>query len=511
MSISRKLDPPRPTVTAPRAQAKPAVPPPPPRPPVDEAAKVALDKATGRTSSFEAFKPPHVHSHRGEGPSQGRGTTDDSLGQGDPTAGRNRGTPDDSIGVGDASAGRNRGTPDDSIGVGDPAAGRNRGTPDDSIGVDDPSAGRNRGTPDDSIGGRGPVEGRPRQDDLKLPRLDPAAAGRAGLPGETLAKMDALLTPPTSRTAVEASYVFNHEAFRAMSVADREKIVDVLAAGGQAAAQGMAEIFHSSNGSMLHSVGGDGTRLLDSLDKMAGSTTGQRMLGDLMFDLVRPGRIWQGNAPTCTVSSMQYELASQQPGEYARLIAGLAVDGKVTMRGGGELAISASASMFASSWRHDRRSTTEAVFQSAAMEFANGSDTYSVFSQESRGGNRTYRGLFPDQIRTMVGELFGVRYETREIGSDAEATAELNEILARERPNRPVLFDIDMGEFNHCVSLEGVRGDRVYYRDPTTGRTESMSKAEFRERLVAVHYAPPPEIADDFIARKYGGKLLQFV
>jgi predicted double-glycine peptidase len=81
----------------------------------------------------------------------------------------------------------------------------------------------------------------------------------------------------------------------------------------------------------------------------------------------------------------------------------------------------------------------------------------------------------------MLGQLFGVKYETREIGSDAEATAELNQIMARERPNRPVLFDIDMGSFNHCVSLEGVRGDHVYYRDPFTGKMESMTKDEFRQ------------------------------
>ena len=94
----------------------------------------------------------------------------------------------------------------------------------------------------------------------------------------------------------------------------------------------------------------------------------------------------------------------------------------------------------------------------------------------------------------MVGELFGVAYVTKQIGSDTEATAELNEILARESPSRPVLFDImvDGSDSNHCVSLEGVKNGRVYYRDPTTGERESMSVEEFRQSLVAVHYAPPP-------------------
>ena len=30
----------------------------------------------------------------------------------------------------------------------------------------------------------------------------------------------------------------------------------------------------------------------------------------------------------------------------------------------------------------------------------------------------------------------------------------------------------------------------MFYRDPTTGERESMSVAEFRTSLVAVHYAP---------------------
>ncbi|MCC6334457.1 MAG: hypothetical protein IT380_10780 [Myxococcales bacterium] len=520
MAIFRKLDPPpRPTVTAPRPPPKPAAPAPEvKKPEVGAAVKAAVNVATGRTSSFEAFKPPPVNLERPTipVPSEGRhgqgGTADDSLGEGDASAGRNRGTADDSIGVGDESAGRNRGTADDSIGVGDPTEGRNRGTADDSIGTGDVAEGRNRGTADDSIGGGGPVEGRGGLDDIGIgesadPRLLPGG-DRLGLPEETQAKMDGLLTPVDSRKAVEAGFVFEQPAFRELSVADREKIVDVMAAGGDRACRAMAEIFKQSDGAMLNRVAKDGTRLIDSLDKLASTETGRQVLADCMYDIVVPGRIWQGQAPTCTVSSMQYELASQQPAEYARLLAGLVVDGSVTMRGGGTLQISANASIFFSGYNHDRRSSTEAIFQSAAMEFANGGDSYSLSAQESHGADgRQYRGLFPDQIRTMVGELFGVEYETREIGSDAEATAELNEIMSRERPSRPVLFDIDMGDFNHNVSLDRISGDRVYYRDPYTGRETSMSKEEFRQRLVAVHYAPPPEIPE-FATGKYGRRML---
>lgn len=520
-----KLDPPKPTVTAPRPQLKPAAAPPPANPPVDKAAVDAIARKTGRTSSFEAFRPPsvaipqHEH-HHGEGPSQGRGTTDDSLGHHDPAWGRNRGTPDDSIGVDDPSWGRNRGTPDDSIGVNDPAAGRNRGTPDDSIGTGDPAAGRNRGTPDDSIGGRGPVTGRGTPDtgmgEVLGGRLGQLMhPERAGLSTDTQTKMDALLAAKDPRAAYQAEFVFSQQSFRDLSVEDREKIVDVMTTGGERATRAMAQIFSTTDGALLNQVGKDGTRLLDSLDKLASSPSGKALLNDCMYDIVNPGRIWQGQAPTCTVSTMQYELASQQPAEYARLIAGLGVDGEVTMRGGGTLTTTASTAMLASSWNNDRRSTTEAVFQTAAMEYANGGDTYNMFAQENhRSNGETYKGLYPEQIRTMVGELFGAKYETREIGSDAEATAELNQIMSQERPNRPVLFDIDMGDFNHCVALERIQGDRVYYRDPYSGEMESMSKDEFRQKLVAVHYAVEPEPLNKtsvIAAAKYGSKLFALV
>jgi len=473
----------RPAVSAPRAaeaEAPEAPPPPEPPPAVDAAETAAVNVQTGRTSSFEAFKPPLVNIDRQPLPSEGR---------------RN-----------------GNGTADDSLGCGGPSQGRNRGTPDDSIGVGDESVGRNRGTPDDSIGGLGPTSGRANEPDLGVGigvAYLPAQA-TAGLPEDTVAKMGALMTPPTTRQAIEASYVFEQPGFQSMSAADREKVVDVMSTGGDRACRAMAELFKQSGGAVLSRVGMNGTRLIDSLDKLATAVASdpakKSILNDTMYDIANPGRIWQGQAPTCTVSTMQYELAAQQPAEYARLMAGLVADGSVTMRGGGKLEVNAQAAVEASRANNDRRSSSEAIFQSAAMEYANGADTYNLAAQESRGGDRHYRGLYPDQIRTMVGELFGVEYETREIANDAQATNELNLIMGREKPNRPVLFDIDMGDFNHCVALDKIEGNYVYFRDPYTGKEASMTKAEFRERLVAVHYALPPERDVEFAGGKYGGR-----
>ncbi len=133
----RKVEP---QASAPRPVAKPSTPvapKPAPAPAVSPEVKANINVKTGRTSSFEAFKPApialekpqHGRSHHTRDPdatSEGRGTNDDSVGRGTNDDSVGRGTNDDSIG---------RGTNDDSIG---------RGTNDDSIG---------RGTNDDSIGG----------------------------------------------------------------------------------------------------------------------------------------------------------------------------------------------------------------------------------------------------------------------------------------------------------------------------------------------------------------------
>ncbi len=468
----RKIEP---QPSAPRPVAKPSTPvvvkPPVTAPPATQLSAAVAAK-TGRTSSFETFRPAPVelerhaaHCRDHDADSTGRGTNDDSIGRG-------HGTNDDSIGRGtnDDSIGRGHGTNDDSIG---------RGTNDDSIGKGGPSA----------AGGVDGGVGKPDEPTDTGPALKP---GRAGLSTKTTQEMDALLTG-RSQVADQAAYVFKTPEFAKMSATERAQIVTLMSSKNVRVARGVAEMFEQSGGAMLTAKGKDGSTVLDSLNRLAASPNGEGVLGQVVYDLVNPGRIRQGRAPTCTVTTMQYELAHEEPGEYARLMAGLVCDGKVTMRGGGELVSDSKWDVYASDAAKDGRSTSEAIFQAAAMEFANGSDTYLEYAQESVGSGQTYRGLHGDQITAMVGQLFGVKYETKEIGSDAEATAELNEIMARERPNRPVLFDItiDGQQSNHCVSLEAVRNGRVYFRDPTTGERESMTVEEFRHNLAAVHYAPP--------------------
>lgn len=276
--------------------------------------------------------------------------------------------------------------------------------------------------------------------------------------------------------------------FQRLARDDRESIINLMAKGGPAAAPAMSKLFSNNQQRLLFEKDAAGNTVLRSLEHLSQSKRSS-LAGEALADIADPRRIQQGYAPTCTATSMQYELAKERPAEYARLMSGLAVDGRVQMAGGGVLRVPVGAALSASEENRDARTASEALFQSAVMEYANGTDDYDLSMQRSSGARGRYRGLFPDQVRDMTAQLFGARYETREILNDDEARDELARIASRERPNRPVLFDISMGSFNHNVSLESVDEKRVLYRDPTTGDIASLPRDAFISRLTSVHYA----------------------
>ena len=65
--------------------------------------------------------------------------------------------------------------------------------------------------------------------------------------------------------------------------------------------------------------------------------TRPNLVNTVLRDLARPGRsVNQDDAQTCTVTSVQYELARDNPAEYARIMKGLtSASGKVALKGGG--------------------------------------------------------------------------------------------------------------------------------------------------------------------------------
>lgn len=94
-----------------------------------------------------------------------------------------------------------------------------------------------------------------------------------------------------------------------------------------------------------------------------------RLIGELVRNVVRPGRINQGLKYTCSVTSVESYLAETAPAEYVRLLAGLmGRAGKVLLRNGEQL--QRNINLFQWSKREWRRSPVSRLFQAAAMAYA---------------------------------------------------------------------------------------------------------------------------------------------
>jgi len=319
------------------------------------------------------------------------------------------------------------------------------------------------------------------------------------MPKELLQSLvQTLASDPAGATGAVVAHVVDSREFAGLSETGKQQLATVMSRLDDrgmrllgAAMQRFPEILSDTDeqgGTVLSHLNELATQPLNA--RLYGSTTSEEVLSDALADIVNPNRIDQGDAPTCTVTSMQFELVADEPAEYLRLLAGLAgPSGKVQMRGGGTLRSDAED---AKPEARDGRSVSQALFQSAAMEYANGRamefDPIAGKSTNAKTG-ATERGLKPLQQTTILRQLFGVRYHTETLYNEADGKKALESLRgfdARGAQNRPVLIDIDQGTINHAVTLERVRDGRVFFRDPY-GVVRSMPEALFPKYVVAVH------------------------
>jgi hypothetical protein len=242
-----------------------------------------------------------------------------------------------------------------------------------------------------------------------------------------------------------------------------------------------------------------GKTLISNLEKLttqplntmlAGETSTSELVDSALLDITNPNRVDQGTAPTCTVTSMQFELVADNPAEYLRLLTGLAgPSGSAQMKGGSDLVIGRGDGDLKA---RDDRPVSQALFQSAAMEYGNGKaasfDPISGQSTDASTG-KTYAGLAPSQQTMVLRQLFGINYRTDQFYTEADgarALAGLQGFDASQAVNRPVILDIDQGPINHAVTLEKVDAGRVYFRDPY-GVLRSIPDEMFPKYVVAMH------------------------
>src|SRR5207244_10330374 len=88
----------------------------------------------------------------------------------------------------------------------------------------------------------------------------------------------------------------------------------------------------------------------------------------------------------------------------------------------------------------------------------------------------------------MLSQLFGTRYAAVNLTTPQQRDDMVKELRSYDpkKARRAVVMDIDLGQHNHAVTFDGIKGDRVFFRDPY-GRRSSMSVEQFKSDVCTVH------------------------
>lgn len=351
------------------------------------------------------------------------------------------------------------------------------------------------------------VTGRQASTLVKLAQSKPAAAAHLsdflsntkGLPKDLRGSLlQTLAAQPEGVAGAVVAGITGSTAFAAMNDVEKGHLAQVLSRVDDAGLKLLGSMVERAP-EALKELDSSGRSLLSNLAtlssqplhaSLAGHTTTEELLSGVLQDVMNPNRIDQGSATTCTVASMQFELVADEPAEYARLMAGLSgPKGAVKMQGGGDLRLGPGD---ADARARNGRSASQTLFQSAAMEYANGRfsnyDPVLGVSINERSGEERL-GLKPDNQQALLEKLFGVKYSIDRLFTETEGAKALGKLEgwdARGFRNRPIIVDIDQGKFNHAVTLEAVTKERVTFRDPY-GVLRSMPASTFPKVAVAIH------------------------
>lgn len=251
--------------------------------------------------------------------------------------------------------------------------------------------------------------------------------------------------------------------------------------------------------------------LLDALETLAAQPLAEglerdRLLTELMREVAEPAAINQRLHATCGAAAAQMLLARQDPGEYARLVAGLAgPDGRAKTRGGAVLQREPGTEEpgkvrkgEGGPWAKDGRSEPSRLFQSAGMELANGFADYDPTADRHTDlrGYGLSQGLPQEGVSMLVSALLGRPVQTiRATGDKAAAMAQVDAVAATGQ-GVPVGLawnqEDEAGRVHayHELVVIAMDAERVYYMNPW-GRQESMARADFQARLEAASLVAP--------------------
>ncbi|MEB3299015.1 MAG: hypothetical protein VKO21_05965 [Candidatus Sericytochromatia bacterium] len=254
----------------------------------------------------------------------------------------------------------------------------------------------------------------------------------------------------------------------------------------------------------------------------------QPVLELLIGQLARPMRVKQGEGTmTCGATVVQSLLAHKKPGEYARLVTGLAVDGQVKTAGGDLMKADFSKANV------QGRDAISDVVQESFMGLARKMEGRQVIPDDVQFGNgvsgRTVRrfgnlegageGLGADEVVALVNTL--INPAARAVGVEDRKPLARMALLDQELERGPVPVGIKVAPgVYHVVLVETKRSDPdrpdgppVYMvRDPATGDRTSQKPAEFIQQLMFVSARATSDVAATPVpSGDYGNRTFQAV
>ncbi len=224
--------------------------------------------------------------------------------------------------------------------------------------------------------------------------------------------------------------------------------------------------------------------------KLATGIDRQQLLADVVQEVAVPEAIAQRNRGTCVPTSIEIQLAQQNPAEYVRLISGLASpEGEVTTAGGDVLKREPGVIDDGTS-----RTMSQKLLAPALMELGNALADYDNEEDEHVGGSLDGKsGLTAAQADVLLESIHGRDFAFQSTSSDAEKKAGTQFVLEELKAGRDVLVGLKWGTGGHKVLVTGTENrDGVEYVKIINpwGRQELIPLADFEASLRNVNYDP---------------------
>jgi hypothetical protein len=222
------------------------------------------------------------------------------------------------------------------------------------------------------------------------------------------------------------------------------------------------------------------------------------LLGELIRNIGHPGRITQGLKGTCAATCVETYMAERDPGEYARLCAGLvSPSGRVKMKNGDDLV--RDEEVLAPDEHEYRRSPVSRLFQAACMEYAYPDlDYHNVEDGQFEGLTNTGTGLSLGAFERLLGAMTAERWETL-----SDAHARLVALFTKFGVDTSKLPDLHRDAIT-IIERSAAVGETVFatlelprVRSPVRRTVGAMEQAAHKIRVLGLDRARRNVIYDD--------------